>query len=317
MNRAVQIARRACAELLDRQLLLIHRCLHRRNGVDAAAATVPLYWRFAQLSRTTASMPATLTASPLRALQAFSAVLPVRAPSRQRLTSWPSPHRRSRISCGNRRSVSALGFYEKRPRPCADRRWRKTCGRRRSGARHDRGCAERFRAAGGGAAHQHAIELRRCTGSVPRLSRFQVRHPDIELLLSTSTRIVDLTTESLDCAIRLGRGNWPGGGDGGAAIGRNWSRPVVPQWLAARRICSPRDLTRAQLLQSKSRRGDWATWFKAARRCGLQDGRWAALRDPRARDPGGDRADGRRGDRPALYRGGAGSRPADDSPQSA
>jgi DNA-binding transcriptional LysR family regulator len=98
---------------------------------------------------------------------------------------------------------------------------------------------------------------------IPRLSRFQERHPDIELLLSTSTRVVDLATESFDCAIRLGRGQWPG-----VATEELYREELVaacsPQWLATRRIRSPRDLPRAQLLQSKSRRGDWATWFKAA-----------------------------------------------------
>ena len=44
---------------------------------------------------------------------------------------------------------------------------------------------------------------------IPRLNHFQVLHPDIELFLSTSTRIVDLTSETFDCAIRLGRGSWP------------------------------------------------------------------------------------------------------------
>ena len=43
---------------------------------------------------------------------------------------------------------------------------------------------------------------------VPRLSGFQVRHPDITLLLSTGTRPVDLSAEPFDCAIRWGRGGW-------------------------------------------------------------------------------------------------------------
>ena len=98
---------------------------------------------------------------------------------------------------------------------------------------------------------------------IPRLSRFQARHPDIELLLSTSTRIVDLTTESFDCAIRLGRGDWAD-----VVADELYREELVaacsPRWLAARRIRSPRDLARAPLLQSKSRREDWAMWFNAA-----------------------------------------------------
>lgn len=45
---------------------------------------------------------------------------------------------------------------------------------------------------------------------VPRLSSFQAVHPDITLLLSTGTRPVDLRSEPFDCAIRWGRGGWPG-----------------------------------------------------------------------------------------------------------
>ena len=45
---------------------------------------------------------------------------------------------------------------------------------------------------------------------VPRLARLQARHPDVRLLLATSMRPVDLATEPFECAIRWGRGTWPG-----------------------------------------------------------------------------------------------------------
>ena len=45
---------------------------------------------------------------------------------------------------------------------------------------------------------------------VPRLGRFQGRHPDIRLLLSTGIRPVDLAAEPFECAIRWGRGGWAG-----------------------------------------------------------------------------------------------------------
>ena len=98
---------------------------------------------------------------------------------------------------------------------------------------------------------------------IPRLSRFQAQHPDIELLLSTSTRIVDLTNEAFDCAIRLGRGGWPD-----VMADELYREELVaacsPHWLAARRIRSPRDLVRAQLLHARARRQDWVHWFRAA-----------------------------------------------------
>lgn len=45
---------------------------------------------------------------------------------------------------------------------------------------------------------------------IPRLHRFETSAPAIDLRLSTSTRLVDLARERVDCAIRLGPGNWPG-----------------------------------------------------------------------------------------------------------
>jgi LysR family transcriptional regulator, glycine cleavage system transcriptional activator len=45
---------------------------------------------------------------------------------------------------------------------------------------------------------------------VPRLTGFQSRHKDTRLLLSTGMRPVDLTGEPFECAIRWGRGGWPG-----------------------------------------------------------------------------------------------------------
>jgi len=98
---------------------------------------------------------------------------------------------------------------------------------------------------------------------IPRLSRFQAQHPEIELLLSTSTRVVDLTAEAFDCAIRLGRGGWPH-----VMADELYREELVaacsPHWLATRRIRSPRDLVRAKLLHARARRQDWVHWFRAA-----------------------------------------------------
>ena len=45
---------------------------------------------------------------------------------------------------------------------------------------------------------------------VPRLAGFQSSHKDARLFFSTGTRPVELATEPYECAIRWGRGNWPG-----------------------------------------------------------------------------------------------------------
>jgi LysR family glycine cleavage system transcriptional activator len=45
---------------------------------------------------------------------------------------------------------------------------------------------------------------------VPRLERFQAQHPEIELHLSSTLRLVDLEREGVDLAIRYGSGRYPG-----------------------------------------------------------------------------------------------------------
>ena len=45
---------------------------------------------------------------------------------------------------------------------------------------------------------------------MPRLPQFQTEHPEIEVRISTTTRMVDLEREDIDMAIRHGGGDWPG-----------------------------------------------------------------------------------------------------------
>jgi LysR family transcriptional regulator, glycine cleavage system transcriptional activator len=84
---------------------------------------------------------------------------------------------------------------------------------------------------------------------VPRLTGFQTRHPDISLLFSTTTRPVDLTAEPFECAIRWGRGNWPG--LDATLLFRD--RPVV--------VTNPRLLRSGALprLAARTRPDDWPT----------------------------------------------------------
>lgn len=48
------------------------------------------------------------------------------------------------------------------------------------------------------------------TWLAPRLGRFQVRHPDLAVRLSTGNELVDFSTGEFHAAIRVGRGSWPG-----------------------------------------------------------------------------------------------------------
>ena len=45
---------------------------------------------------------------------------------------------------------------------------------------------------------------------LPRVERFQSRHPGIELRVDTNVRLADFSSERIDLGVRYGRGHWPG-----------------------------------------------------------------------------------------------------------
>lgn len=100
---------------------------------------------------------------------------------------------------------------------------------------------------------------------VLRLPRFQARHPDIEVRLNTTGRMVDFTREDVDVAVRYGDGNWPG-----LHVERMFEDELTP--LCGRaykdRLRQPADLREVPLLDASPPEpasvGEWGTWFKAA-----------------------------------------------------
>jgi LysR family glycine cleavage system transcriptional activator len=109
---------------------------------------------------------------------------------------------------------------------------------------------------------------------VPRLARFQERHPDIDPMISTSQRLVDLEAEEVDVAIRVGRGVYPGLHS--VPLMNDLAFPVCsPRLLdGPKPLRQPADLTHHVLLHdfSVSRDGDapdWRNWLKGAQVTGV------------------------------------------------
>lgn len=98
---------------------------------------------------------------------------------------------------------------------------------------------------------------------VPRLDDFQTRHPEVELRLLATRRLVDFATEDVDLAIRFGAGDHPH-----LLVERLMPETIVPvaaPALAAR-IASPADLARCPLLNDDwhiehQLFPDWETWL--------------------------------------------------------
>jgi LysR family glycine cleavage system transcriptional activator len=105
---------------------------------------------------------------------------------------------------------------------------------------------------------------------VPRLSDFQRTHPEVELRLQTSNDAVDLHRQTVDLAIRYGRGSYSG-----LVVRRLMSdvfMPVCsPQLMDSKHpIRKPDDLLHHPLLHFKwihfgTEAPDWGNWFRAAR----------------------------------------------------
>jgi LysR family glycine cleavage system transcriptional activator len=98
---------------------------------------------------------------------------------------------------------------------------------------------------------------------IPRLVRWQERHPGIELRVSSSARLVDFTREDVDVGVRHGRGEWPG-----LKADRLIAARIVPacspKLLKSLPLKVPADLVRHTLLHSQVEPDAWRMWLAAA-----------------------------------------------------
>lgn len=100
---------------------------------------------------------------------------------------------------------------------------------------------------------------------VPRLAAFSARHPEIDVRLEHSTRLIDLAREGVDVAIRYGSGPWPGLASHYLMPG--FSKPLAAPALLERHGLGPADLplppeTIATLpLQHEETRDLWRQWL--------------------------------------------------------
>ncbi len=97
---------------------------------------------------------------------------------------------------------------------------------------------------------------------VPRLHRFQQRHPDIEIRVSTTSTLVNFEREGVDLGVRYGSGHWPG-----VNIQRlfcpNEFPVCAPQLLERSDLTCPRELAQFTLLHDTTYR-HWGEWLKLA-----------------------------------------------------
>lgn len=111
----------------------------------------------------------------------------------------------------------------------------------------------------------------------PRMSRFVDRHPEIEIRIAASLKLVDFVADQVDAGIRFGAGNYPG-------LHIEWladdflTPMVSPDLLPEGRPFDADDLRRLPLLHDDSLEsfpgvGEWSEWLKAAGITGIDTSR--------------------------------------------
>ena len=96
---------------------------------------------------------------------------------------------------------------------------------------------------------------------VRRLPHFSAAHPEIELRLIATGKLVELARSDVDCAIRYGEGHWPG--LVAEPLGCRSFRPVAAPALAAR-LRRPADLADVPVIEDSATMLSWAAWCAAA-----------------------------------------------------
>jgi LysR family glycine cleavage system transcriptional activator len=100
---------------------------------------------------------------------------------------------------------------------------------------------------------------------VPRIGRFAVAFPDIDLRISTTSSYVDLTREGVDLALRHGDGNWEGLDAEKLYVEPEIVMPICsPRLVSGRqKISTARDVLKFPLLRLDGW-STWSRWFEAA-----------------------------------------------------
>jgi len=100
---------------------------------------------------------------------------------------------------------------------------------------------------------------------LPRLARFQFRHPKIELRLVTSdVPLSQLAPLSFDVAVRRSGGIIPSGFESNAFLSEREVPVMSPEFASRHVIRQPADLVGVPLLVADTRPGAWDRWFAAA-----------------------------------------------------
>lgn len=118
---------------------------------------------------------------------------------------------------------------------------------------------------------RRALMITSCTSFasrwlVPRLDEFHSLHPDIDVRLDATQRLVDLRRDEFDLGIRFGPGEWEGL-NADYLMDEEFIPVASPDLLSRKPVNEPADLCGHTLLHRDDSPGpalDWASWLQAA-----------------------------------------------------
>jgi len=94
-----------------------------------------------------------------------------------------------------------------------------------------------------------------------RINKFTALHPGIEVRLSVTAAMLDLSRPDIDCGIRFGDGNWPG--VNASLIGGSAYQPVCSPEIAGV-LKQPADVGRLPVIHDQTSMLPWAIWLSVA-----------------------------------------------------
>lgn len=95
---------------------------------------------------------------------------------------------------------------------------------------------------------------------IPRLSRFNALHPDVDINIRASQSLIDFDRDGVDLAVRFGAGSWAGLHS--EKLLEEELFPVhAPSLKAAARLTEPRQILDLPLLHDE--RQPWSIWFNS------------------------------------------------------
>jgi LysR family glycine cleavage system transcriptional activator len=119
---------------------------------------------------------------------------------------------------------------------------------------------------------RRALMITSCTSFasrwlVPRLDEFHALHPDIDVRLDATQRLVDLRREEFDLGIRFGPGHWEGL-EADFLLDEEFIPVASPALIARKPVNEPADLAGHTLLHREDSPVplplDWEMWLQAA-----------------------------------------------------